>query len=373
MQQNDDAVPRSDTPRAELLAVLLGAALAAGCGGPAAALHDVLDEAETRAELMLEIIEESNEDEMNEGSATELPPCPREYDPPALSEEPPPYMDVVDRPAVLDAGSIQMHRITCINATRDLRLIPRNWASLRPQLADFPDYADTLRSVINNDLEAGHIERLSAAVAAAAEADPDADDTLRLRYVQLNLGIVPLSPLVGEMFDARRPGARFDPGVIADLTVSENLENAREPWTTIIEAHAEAVAFFEAWNDYRRRIYEGPDAKDPDEDGANWGPLTGVWTGEYAAIDVLGNAGPREPVRITFEADGDVASHYPDADCGGTLDLRRTGRAFGRWTTYTENACGWTRAVTLERMADDRMRFSAMRRVTNWGGNLTRE
>ena len=68
----------SPTPRRKpppLLPVLLTAALAAACGGPAATLHDVLDEAEDRVNHVLAAFEET-EGEMNEVIGAELPACP---------------------------------------------------------------------------------------------------------------------------------------------------------------------------------------------------------------------------------------------------------------------------------------------------------
>ena len=55
----------------ELLAVLLAAALAAACGGRGGVLHDVLDEAEERVNLLLEGFEDA-EDEMNEAIVLHL-------------------------------------------------------------------------------------------------------------------------------------------------------------------------------------------------------------------------------------------------------------------------------------------------------------
>lgn len=127
----------------------------------------------------------------------------------------------------------------------------------------------------------------------------------------------------------------------------------------------------------RRRIYEGPDAEDPDEAAADWNPVTGVWSGEYAASRTFGRRNP-DRVRITFQADGAVVSHYPDPNCGGALQLTSTSGALGRVTQYRETLntgrgrCVDNGTVTLERTGEDRMRFRWTGRG-DYVGNLTRQ
>lgn len=371
--QKNDAVRRSDTPKnLGLPTVLFGAAFAAACGGPATVLHDVLDEAETRVDFALETFEDTA-DEMNEAIATELPPCPAAYEPPVLSE-PPPYRDVVERPADLPDSAeendvLYRHRIAC----RDSGTALRNLTSIRdealPPLEDFSEYVDALRDFIDDDMTDEDIESLSAEVDAVARARTDEDDTLQLRYQRLHSRVVELSPLLSEMaLVVRRPGARVAPGRLPDPEAREDLAALAEPWTGIIENHAEARAFFEVWNDYRRRIYEGPDAEDPDKAAAGWNPPTGVWTGEYVQLgrEYVG----RYVVRITFEADGRVVSRYPESNCGGPLELISTSGAFGRVTRYSDTGCTRPATVTLERTGEDRMRFQYGR---THAGNLTRE
>lgn len=360
---------------AKLLAVVLGTALCAGCGGPAAVLHDVLDEGEERVERVLEIREET-EDEMSEAIAIELPPCPAEYQPPPFAENPPPYADIVERPAELPEPSEwnetrRTHRTTCENANAALQAIPRILEEGQRQLEDFSGYADAMRSFIDDDMADDEVEALSAAIDAIVRARPEGEDTLQLRYQRLNTRLLEMSPLVREMAQGtRRPGSRVNPGGIPDLTVRENVESIRAPWMSIIDAHADAQAFFEIANENRRRIYEGPDAEDPEEAAAGWNPLSGVWTGESGRTGTI-LSGRRDRVTVTFEAAGEVILHYPDSECGGPLELTSTSGASGRITEYRETggrACRRNATVRLERTAEDRIRFAWERYDV---GNLT--
>ena len=66
---------------------------------------------------------------MNEAAALELPPCPTEYEPPPLSEGPPPYEDVVERPAELpdtaeQNGILSTHGAVCREGGTALRALP---------------------------------------------------------------------------------------------------------------------------------------------------------------------------------------------------------------------------------------------------------
>ena len=379
--QKNNAVRRSDLPKSAVWpVVLLTAALAAGCGGSAGVLHDVLDEAEERVDLVLESYEDT-EDEMNEAVAVELPPCPTEYEPPPLSQGPPPYESLVERPAELPAAaelsSIRStHATMCRGGEAALRAIPGVREQMQLQLGDFSDYADALRDFIDDDMTDEDIETLSAEVDAVARARPDEDDTLQLRYQRLNDRVIELSPLVREMArGARRPGAGVRPGLIPHPDAGESLTEILEPWTTVMNAHAEARAFFAVWNDYRRRIYESPDAEDPDQAAADWGPLTGVWSGDYARAGRYSRSETPRGVRITFRADGAIDLHWINDNCGARYQLTSTSGAFGRVTEYPETtgSCVYNGAVmTLERTGEDRMRFNW--RAPAYGayaGNLT--
>ena len=381
--QKNDAGRRSDMPKSPAWpVVLLTAALAAGCGGSAAVLHDVLDEAEDRVDLVLENYDDT-EDEMNEAASMELPPCPTEYEPPPLSEGPPPYEDVVEKPAELpdpaELNSIlSTHQTVCREGGATLRAIPGIREQLQPQLDDFSDYADAIRSFIDDDMTEEDIESLSGEVDAVARARPDEDDTLQLRYQRLSERIIELSPLVREMArSARRPGARVAPGVIPDSEAGERLAQILEPWTVVIEAHAEARAFFEVWNDYRRRIYEGPDAEDPDEAAADWSPPTGVWNGEYARTWRSSfTRGSVERIRITFQAEGALDVHWVEEDCSTLHEQTSTSGAFGRVTQYreTSGSCTYNGTLTLDRTGEDKMRMLwAAPRYGAYAGNLTQQ
>lgn len=372
--QKNDVVRRSDmlkTP--ELPAVLFGAALAAACGGPAAVLHDVLDEAEGRVDFVLEEFEDTA-DEMDAAAEAELPPCPTEYEPPVLSD-PPPFLDVVERPAGVPVPAdenevLSMHRVVCRDSARSLRALPGLRDEALPRLEDFAAYVDALRGFISDDMADEDIERLGGELEAIAAARPAGEDTLQLRYERLHGRLAELSPLVAEMaLVVRRPGARVAPGRFLDPDNPEELAESLAPWRLIIENHEKARAFFEVWNDYRRRIYEGPDAEDPEEAAAGWGPPTGVWTGLYVDTSRF-SAGTPLRVRVAFEPGGEVVSRYLDSNCGGPLELISASGASGRIMEYNERGCTVPAVVVLERTAEDRMRFRYGRR---YAGNLARE
>ena len=192
-----------------MLAVLLAAALAAGCGGPATVLHDILDEAETRVELILESFDDT-EEEMTEAIATELPPCPAVYEPPPLAQQPP-YASVVERPADLQKAAqdnevVSTYEAICEIADASLETIPGIRDRLRPQLEDFSDYADTMRSFIDDDMEDDDIETLSAEESIPALDLDDAPGEPRPVRVRQPLPGVegPLPPVDGRRRDRSR-------------------------------------------------------------------------------------------------------------------------------------------------------------------------
>ena len=384
--QTDAVQQKGATKTPKLLAVLLGTALAAGCGGPAALLHDVLDEAEERVQFVLDSYEDT-EDAMNEAAAMELPPCPAWYEPPPLSGDAP-YEEMFERPTELPTGREETrlrrtHRTVCEEGETVLQNIPAAREELQRQLEDYAEYADALRDFIDDDMSDDDVERLSAEVEAVDAARTGDEDTLERRYSLMNDRLLALSPLVREMaLEARRPGARVRPGQIPDPErhdTAEELRELLEPWTAVTAAHAEARAFLTTAADYRRRIYEGPNAPDPDETAGDWNPPTGTWEGEYAQVGGFSFGGIRTSrVRITIDADGGVASDYPDSNCGGALQLNSTSGAFDRVTEYRESLTTGERncenggTVTLERTWENRMRFS-WRGRQSYAGNLTRE
>ena len=388
-----------------LLAVLFVPALAAACAGPAAPLYDVLDEAQERVDRVLAALEET-EDEMNEATGTELPPCPSRYEPPPLSVygEPAPYEDVVERPAELgdpaeERELMNRHARHCRESGPSLQEIPSIRQQARSAYSGFANYAQAMGDFIADDMTSEQIERLSAEVEAVAAARADEEDTLRQRYERLNDWLIRRSPLVREMsqvesrrrFEFRvRIGAYLRPSLVGEMSLVAGLRgtgfmpamlpNAQQieglpemvaEWRTIIEKHSDAHEFFRIRNDYQRRIHEGPDAVNPDEAAANWTPLAGVWTGEYGT-------NPRQirPVEITFNGDG-AAISYPETNCHGTLQLVSTSGAFGRVTEYNETLTG-RRCITgaivmLERTAENRVRFHFRRWAQDYEGNLTQQ
>ena len=256
----------SPTPRRKpppLLPVLLTAALAAACGGPAATLHDVLDEAEDRVNHVLAAFEET-EGEMNEVIGAELPACPPHYEPPPLSTGPPPYEDVVERPAQLgdpaeERNLVRTHARHCRESGNSLQRLQTVRQQLRGAYEGFAGHAQAMRDFIDDDMTNEQLETLSAEVEAVAAARPDEEDTLQQRYERLNGWIIQRSPLVREMALVAGllmpvlPKAEQLDGLVAEF-VGE--------WTTILDNHTAARAFFRMRNDYRRSTYEGPDAVD---------------------------------------------------------------------------------------------------------------
>ena len=367
----------SPTPRRKpppLLPVLLTAALAAACGGPAATLHDVLDEAEDRVNHVLAAFDET-EGEMSEVIGAELPACPPHYEPPPLSTGPPPYEDVVERPAQLgdpaeERNLVRTHARHCRESGSSLQRLQTVRQQLRGAYEGFAGHAQAMRDFIDDDMTNEQLETLSAEVEAVAAARPDEEDTLQQRYERLNGWIIQRSPLVREMALVAGllmpvlPKAEQLDGLVAEF-VGE--------WTTILDNHTAARAFFRMRNDYRRRTYEGPDAVDPDEAAANWAPLAGVWSGEYAS-----SSSRRRPntIEITFDGDGATVS-YPTANCRGSLRLTSTSGASGRLTEYHEElrgrGCDTDGTVTLERTAEDRIRFNWRKGSREYEGNLTQQ
>ena len=348
-----------------LLAVLFAPALAVACGGPAAPLYDVLDEAQERVDHVLAALDDT-EDEMNEATGAELPPCPSHYEPPPLSTGQAPYEDVVERPAELgdpveERELVNRHARHCRESGRSLQGLQNTRQQLRSAYEGFADYAQAMGDFIADDMTSEQIGTLSAEIEAVAAARPDEEDTLRQRYERLNDWIIGRSPLVREMsLVATRRGSRFMPAM---LPAAEDIEglvpNIVGEWTTIIENHTEARNFFRIRNDYRRRIYEGPDAVDPDEAAADWTPLAGVWTGEYANTRLAGGWSTPTAVEITFDSNGDGATISVPGYCRESLQLTSRTEAFGRVTEYdlTGGGCRIPSPVILDRTAEDKLRL----------------
>ena len=386
MHEND-TVQRAHKPTAwRLLGILCAAVFTAACGGPAGALHDVLDEAQDRVETVLDIFEDTDE-AMTAALATELPPCPAQYQPPVLLQNEPPYGDVVETPTALadvdQAEMLLIHRQACAGAAAVLQERGRYRELSRPLLEDFAGYADAMRDFIDDDMSDDDVEQLSAELDAIIEARADDIDTLELRYERLHDRLVDLSPLVREMAHGTdRPASRVNPGGLADMSVRENFEAAAEPWAEIFEAHAAARAFFAIWNDYTRRIYEGPDAEDPDEAAVNWGLITGIWTGEYVQVRQDYNSDgyrvsvgetPRR-IRLTLDANGEGTSEYIDSNCGGPLELVQRSGASDRITQYDDRGCSGRAVLTLERTAENRIRIEYAGGMSGrYRGEVTRQ
>ena len=314
---------------------------------------------------------------MNEVSDAGLPACPPHYEPPPLSTGPPPYEDVVERPAQLgdpaeERDLVRTHARHCRQSGSSLQRLQTVRQQLRGAYEAFAVHAQAMRDFIDDDMTSEQLETLSAEVEAVAAARPDEEDTLQQRYERLSGWIVQRSPLVREM--ALVAGARGS--VRAALPKAEQLHGLVGEfvgeWTTILDNHTDARAFFRMRNDYRRRTYEGPDAVDPDEAAADWAPLAGIWTGEYASS----SRSRLNSVEIIFEGDGATVS-YPTSNCRGSLRLTSTSGASGRVTEYHENlqgrGCNTDGTVTLERTAEDRVEFNWRKGSREYEGNLTQQ
>ena len=385
MQKTKAVRRKSATKTPKLLAVLLGTALAAACGGPASELRGVVDEARERVGALLDAYDRSGDPEERTAEAlAAMEPCPADYElPPMHTSGPPPYEGEIERPASLPAApdaerwALLDHRNNCQIGESVLRRIPREMAGMREALEDYPDYADALERGIGA-LTADEAAEIAAAVREVA-SDND-DDTLRARYTAVNVGVGGAVAEVREMrLAARFRGTGVNPGGIP--RDPDALEARAKPWTRIIETRTRAVEFIVARNDFQRRLYEGPDAQDPDLAAPGWDPPTGRWTGRYRRLSL--SAETPQDIEITIRADGGASVEYPaersQDRCRGELEDGEPSGTAGRTVTYqeriTSGRCTTDAEVVLERTGPDRMRYRWRRpgfTTYSWVGELTR-
>ena len=378
--QKNNAVRWSHMLKAPgLLAVLVAAALTAGCGGPATVLHAVVDEAEERGETILDGLIE-NQAELAEAMEIEIPPCPEEYAPPPLSGRTGAYVDAVERPASLGDDSelgetLRTHRGVCEGKDLMLPTYQRMTVEMIPQLEDFPAYADAMRDFIDNEMTSEDVASLSAEIEAIAEARPAEEDTFGLRYDRLNRRIRESSPLVREMVRARRQGTQVRPGNFP-APGSEELADMIRPWIELMNVVEDANVFLTTWNDYQRHIHEGPDSENPEEAAGGWNAPTGVWTGEYNHTRSAAGRSPME-IRVTLAEDGTAELYWLYEDCGANFELTSTSGAANRLQEYQEatggNCTRRNAQMSLHRTGENKMRFFWSGNFMQLGGNLTRD
>ena len=364
-----------------VLPAVLAGLVAAACGGPASELRDVVDEARDRVERLLDAYNRAGDPEERTSEAlAALRRCPPEYEqPPLHTSGPPPFEGEVDRPASLPAPeaeeeALYEHQENCVMGENRVRQVPRRMERTRTALEAYSDYADILDRAIGA-LSPELAEEISIQVNTAPSDDDE--DPFGARYRAFIRGMQlaaaeTRSTIMAGVFT--RTGA--NPESIP--TDAAALEELAEPWPTMLAERARAVDFFTVRNDFQRRLYEGPDAEDPDVAAPGWDPPTGRWTGRYRDIGALSRDGEWD-VAITIRTDGGTSIAYPDVgarqSCSGELvDAEPSGTA-GRTVTYreqiTDGPCGTDASVVLERTGLNRMRYR-WSSGQYYGGELTR-
>ena len=365
------------------LPAVLAGLLAAACSGPASELRGVVHEARDRVDALLDAYDRAGDPEERAAEAlAALEPCPAEYErPPMHTSGPPPFEGEVERPSSLpapedEADELREHRGNCRTGERVLGEVPRQMARMRAGLEDYAYYADALERGIG----AMSTDQAAQIAAEVHEAASDgADDTLGARYAAVDRGVQRAAAEVREMYLAAGfAGTRLSPDRIP--RDPDALEALAEPWTRIIEERARAAEFLAAWNGYQRRLYEGPDAEDPDLAAPRWDPPTGRWTGRYRNLDILYDTTPQD-FEITIRPDGGASVEYladrPRDRCRGELEDGEPSGAGARTVTYRERITGGTCSsgaeIVLERTGRDRMRYRSSSGYRGHAGELTRE
>ena len=411
--QLETTTSRNTATILKILCTLVAAGIAASCGGPHAVLHDVIDDAEERVELLLSAYDETD-DELEEATSMELHLCPG-YNRPPLHDGLPAYENEVEAPEILVqerlagrhnmiglSSALRRRARTCADANSALKELPERRQRQRTRYEDFFVLMDETRELINNFMTNEEAAEAAASLEAIDAARADEDDTLQNRFNRLNNSLMEamfttldqidsaradgddrlqnrlgLDDALVKMAEERvlgaiiggansRPGLSVNPGRIPDPEAGGDLDPLIRPWLTIIEEHEEAADFVKIANHYRRRIYEGPDVPDPDDNAAGWEPVTGTWNGELGYL-LTSRTFPRErryPAQITFQADGSAITEYPILECTGSLELSSTGGAHGRTKNYRQivntegRNCRTDRTVMLERVEENTIWFS---------------
>ena len=238
---------------------------AAACGGgPSGTLHDLIDQAGENAEVALEDLENARAEIEEATSGEGLPPCADEYRRPEGMHWQPRYADRVPVPEGVDTrrGSVEtvIHRVTCRDNTPvRLRRVRGLYELTVRSLIEFDAHADTMRDAIDR-MDGADVETVAEEIEAIAAARPD-EDTFRRRFERLKQRLGESSPLVREVrLNVERSG-----DVMFAMPVSaDEAPNVAEEVLSEVEGHMEkhevARRYLQARYDYRRQIYEGPDA-----------------------------------------------------------------------------------------------------------------
>ena len=239
--------------------------LAAACGGgPAGMLYDLIAEGSENAEVALENLENARGEIEEATSGEDLPPCADEYRRPEGMHWRPRYADRVPVPEGIDTAPSSLeavlHRGTCReNTPARLGRVRTLYELTVSSLTQFDGHADTMRDAIDR-MDDADVEALAEEIEAIAAASPD-EDTFRRRFERLKRRLRESSPLVREVLlnVERSRDVMFAMPVSAD-----EAPNLAEELLSEVEGHMEehevARRYLQDRYDYRRQIYEGPDA-----------------------------------------------------------------------------------------------------------------
>lgn len=240
--------------------------LAAACGGgPAGMLYDLIAEGSENAEVGLENLENARGEIEEATSGEDLPPCADEYRRPEGMHWQPRYTDRVPVPEGIDTGPSSLeavlHRVTCReNTPARLGQARTVYELMVSSLTEFDAHADTMREAIDR-MDDADVEALAEEIEAIAAASPD-EDTFERRFERLKERLRESSPLVREvgLNVERNRDVMFAFPVPADQA-----QNIAEEVLSEVEGHMEehevARRYLQDRYDYRRQIYEGPDAE----------------------------------------------------------------------------------------------------------------
>lgn len=239
--------------------------LAAACGGgPAGMLYDLIAEGSENAEVALENLENARGEIEEATSGEDLPPCADEYQRPEGMHWRPRYADRVPVPEGIDTDpssiAALLHRITCReNTPSRLGRVRTLYETMVSSLTEFDAHADTMREAIDR-MDNADLEGLAEEIEAIAAARPD-EDTFQQRFERLRQQLMENSPLVREV---RLNVERNRDVVFAIPVAADEAPNMAEDVLSEVEGHMEehevARRYLQDRYDYRRQIYEGPDA-----------------------------------------------------------------------------------------------------------------
>ena len=233
------------------LTAVLSTLAGAACGGVSGELHAVLDAAEERNAETLENLESARP---QIEAALEFP-GPEERCPPGYQPEvrvwPPPHMDVVEKPELLNDDSSEVLRkgFICRDIDRDMLRHQEGYERLIAQREDprWEEQFRLLRYRIDERLDDEEREEIWSSIREIVETAAPDEDTLVRRFQTLKTGLF----VSDNLFASNRLNLPNNADIVEDVLAG--IQSTRNRYT-------EAAEYLRAWNDYQRQIYEGPDS-----------------------------------------------------------------------------------------------------------------